>query len=115
MLLVLYDERAGVIRGVIPGGTVEGDKVRVGSLVTHTGVKASHVYAPEQDIAHLRDPDTGEWIGTLADLRQYTEEEKADIERPQKAREALAKIETDKPTLASLAEEIRLIREIIGA
>ena len=96
----------------VPHGEMRGGELwQYGRYCGRPGNEATRV--PEQHVPI--DMDTMIPSVTLSDLRQFTEEEKADVERPQKAREALAAMKKDKLTLAGLAEEIRLIREIIGA
>jgi hypothetical protein len=78
------------------------------------------VEIPEQDIRPFYRYDKGAEADvireiTLPDLRLYTAEETAAIERPQKARDRLREIKlTDRPTIEGLAEEVRLLREILG-
>lgn len=75
-MIALYN-RDGTLLAVIPHGRVEGDAVYVGDRKVADGLRCLWEEVPEQDISHLRDPETGLLRGRITDLRRYTPEERA--------------------------------------
>lgn len=76
MAIALY-QADGTLLDVIPHGRVEGDAVYVGDRRVADGLHCLWEEVPEQDVSHLRDPETGLIQGHITDLRRYTPEERA--------------------------------------
>lgn len=75
-MIALYREDGRIIV-IIPHGRVEGNAVYVGDRKVADGLHCLWEEVPEQDVSHLRDPETGLLRGRITDLRRYTPEERA--------------------------------------
>ena len=74
MIAVLHDKER--ILDLVPGAEWDGKTVWQNGRV-YCVPSCPVEIVPDQDIAHLRDPETGVWRGSLSDLVQFTPEEQA--------------------------------------